>query len=400
MRVGISGFEPKRLTQVREARGLSKINLGRLVERSPSTITKWESGYHSPDADALTALSIILQCPTSWFTKPVTLYENNPVFFRTLANTAKDLCAASEHYMEWLQEISAHLQEELDFPEVNIPYLDVSDYRQIDDEMIEIMASKCRKLWGLGLAPLADLLLVIENAGVICSRFAQGSTVMDGYSQWNERESRPYIILASDKNNYFRSRFDAAHELGHLVLHRFIKRLDIVNFKPIEAQAHKFAACFMLPEEAFSVELPPGPTLENFITLKQRWGMSAQSMITRAKELLLISDVEHLRLYKQVSARGWRKGEPFDDQNEPEVVRLLPRSLQLLLDEGIFSKQSFIKYLDMSSTDVENLMSLPQGYLSENNVLQLTPKLKSKRNATINDSDEDNVVNMFDDKPR
>lgn len=400
MRVGISGFEPKRLTQVREARGLSKINLGRLVERSPSTITKWESGYHSPDADALAALSIILQCPTSWFTKPVTLYENNPVFFRTLANTAKDLCAASEHYMEWLQEISAHLQEELDFPEVNIPYLDVSDYRQIDDEMIEIMASKCRKLWGLGLAPLADLLLVIENAGVICSRFAQGSTVMDGYSQWNERESRPYIILASDKNNYFRSRFDAAHELGHLVLHRFVKRLDIVNFKPIEAQAHKFAACFMLPEEAFSVELPPGPTLENFITLKQRWGMSAQSMITRAKELLLISDVEHLRLYKQVSARGWRKGEPFDDQNEPEEVRLLPRSLQLLLDEGIFSKQSFIKYLDMSSTDVENLMSLPQGYLSENNVLQLTPKLKSKRNATINDSDEDNVVNMFDNKPR
>lgn len=37
--------------------------------------------------------------------------------------------------------------------------------------------------------------------------------MMDGYSQWNESESRPYIILASDKDNYYRSRFDAAHEL-------------------------------------------------------------------------------------------------------------------------------------------------------------------------------------------
>lgn len=35
MRVGITGFQPERLTQLREARGLSKINLGRLVDRSP-----------------------------------------------------------------------------------------------------------------------------------------------------------------------------------------------------------------------------------------------------------------------------------------------------------------------------------------------------------------------------
>ena len=147
MRVGITGFQPERLTQLREARGLSKINLGRLVDRSPSTITKWENGSHSPDAEVIAILGQVLNCPVTWFIKPTVKKENNPVFFRTMANTAKDLCNASERYMGWLQEVSATLQEYLDYPEVDVPHLEVTDYRAIDDEMIEVMAAKCRQQW-------------------------------------------------------------------------------------------------------------------------------------------------------------------------------------------------------------------------------------------------------------
>ncbi|EJE5203224.1 XRE family transcriptional regulator [Salmonella enterica] len=400
MRVGISGFQPERLTQIREARGLSKINLGRLVDRSPSTVTKWENGSHSPDAEVLALLGQALNCPVGWFTKPICKKTNNPVFFRTLASTAKDLCISSERYMEWLQEGCAFLQESLDLPAVNIPYLEIDDYRAIDDELIEVMAAKCRDLWGLGISPVKDLLLTIENAGVICSRFEQGSAVMDGYSQWNDEEQRPYIILATDKDNYYRSRFDAAHELGHVVLHRYVKRLDIINFKTIEEQANKFAASFMLPEESFSVELPPYPTLENFVSLKGRWGMSAQAMIHRAKSLELISPLEYQRLYKSVSARGWRKGEPLDDLRKPESVRLLPRCVKLLLDEGIFTKSGFLEELDMARTDVEDIFSLPRGYLTESKVMELMTRIKLKKppleGSEFNSTDT--VVNMFSHK--
>ncbi|HDL6963793.1 TPA: XRE family transcriptional regulator [Yersinia enterocolitica] len=397
MRVGISGFQPERLTQMREARGLSKINLGRLVERSPSTITKWENGSHSPDAEGLICLGKILNCPVSWFTKAVDERENNPVFFRTLSATAKDLCKSSEVYMGWLQEISASLQRYLDYPNVNIPHLEITDYRSIDDEAIERMASDCRKIWGLGIAPIQDLLLVMENAGVVCSRFEQGSVMMDGYSQWNEKENRPYVVLASDKNNYFRSRFDAAHELGHLVLHRYVKRLDSINFKPIEEQAHKFAACFMLPEEAFSAELPSFPSLENFVSLKNRWGMSAQSMILRARDLELISSIEYQRLYKSLSSRGWRKGEPLDDQRKPESVRLLPRCINLLLESNIFSKQAFLEFVNLSRGDVEDLCSLPKGFLAESAVLSFESKiqLKSSINTLSEVDHRANVIDIF-----
>lgn len=396
----MTGFQPERLTQLREARGLSKINLGRLVDRSPSTLTKWENGCHSPDARVIENLGKVLNCPVRWFTKPVVKKENNPVFFRTLANTAKDLCLAAEHYMGWLQEISASLQTYLDYPAVDVPFLDVTDYRAIDDETIEIMAAKCRQQWGLGIAPIADLLLVIENAGIVCARFEQGSAMMDGYSQWNESESRPYMILASDKENYYRSRFDAAHELGHIVLHRYIKRLDVINFKPVEEQAHKFAVCLMLPEESFSAELPACPTLENFITLKSRWHMSVQSMIHRAKSLDLISSVEYQRLYKSISARGWRKGEPLDNTRQPESVRLLPRCLNLLLESGTFTKATFLDYLSMSRVDVEDLLSLPRGYLSEQAVKDINAKIKLKNSLgkAVIKNEQANVVDIFSGK--
>lgn len=146
MRVGIEGFEPFRLTQIRQSRGFTKINLGRMLGRSPSTITKWENGSHSPDAGTLNNLSQVLNCPPAWFTKPrQKMTVNSPVFFRTLSKTAKDLCDASEIYMDWLQEISWHLQEYLNYHEVDFPHLDVKDYRAIDDETIEKMASECRK---------------------------------------------------------------------------------------------------------------------------------------------------------------------------------------------------------------------------------------------------------------
>lgn len=399
MRVGISGFQPKRLTQMREARGLSKINLGRLVERSPSSITKWENGSHSPDAETLSVISRVLNCPESWFTKPAVEKQPRPVFFRTMASTAKDLCNASEIYMGWLQEIALGLQEYLDFPSVTIPSIEISDYRNIDDELIERMASECRKYWGLGIAPISDLLLLIENSGIICSRFEQGSVVMDGYSQWSE-DGRPFMILATDKENYYRSRFDAAHELGHIVLHKNINKLDSISFKTIEEQANKFAACLMLPEESFAIELPPCPTLENFVSMKSRWGMSAQAMIHRAKSLEIISPVEYQRLYKSISARGWRKGEPLDDLKKPEKVRLLPRSVDLLLESGGFTKTLLLEHLGMARIDAEDLLSLPRGYLSESSVFDISSRVKLKADVNSNASEQHgekphNVIDMF-----
>ena len=75
---------------------------------------------------------------------------------------------------------------------------------------------------------------------------------------------RPLILLSADKDSGYRSRFDLAHEIGHLVLHRHIQRTtDSARHKLMEQQAHHFAGEFLLPAETFASEVLVPPTLDD-----------------------------------------------------------------------------------------------------------------------------------------
>lgn len=62
----------------------------------------------------------------------------------------------------------------------------------------------------------------------------------------------PVVVLGADKNDRARSRFDGAHELGHLVVHGH----QIWGVKEVEHQAHAFAAAFLMPAGDIRDELP------------------------------------------------------------------------------------------------------------------------------------------------
>lgn len=91
---------------------------------------------------------------------------------------------------------------------------------------------------------------------------------MDGISSWYS--SRPFAFIATDKANGIRNRFDAAHELGHIILHRNIDEQSFKeNYKEVERQADLFAGSFLLPAESFSLDVS-WPTLDNLLILKQK----------------------------------------------------------------------------------------------------------------------------------
>ncbi|MGO9973416.1 MAG: ImmA/IrrE family metallo-endopeptidase [Solirubrobacteraceae bacterium] len=106
-----------------------------------------------------------------------------------------------------------------------------------------------------------------------------------------------------------RARFSLAHELGHALLHW--DRFDAPSGKDAEREAHRFAAAFLMPPaEMLSALGRVRFTLDDLIVYRQRWGVSIQALITRARDLRLISNDQYTRLYRQISARGWRKSEP------------------------------------------------------------------------------------------
>ncbi|MCH4575285.1 helix-turn-helix domain-containing protein [Achromobacter xylosoxidans] len=389
MRAGVSGFQPGRLVQARISRGLTQTALATMVERSSGTVSKWESGEQQPEADALERLSMRLSMPVAWFLKPIPRYGDNVCFFRSNVSATKTAQSIAQVRLMWLNEISLELQQFVDWPVVNIPTLEESNHLNISDEEIEQAAANCRKEWKLGLGPISDMTLALENVGVICVREELGYAKMDGASQWFDTDGRPYVFLAADKANGVRSRFDAAHELGHLVLHRSVSGLEFTKRNPeIERQAHLFAGAFLLPAESFAAEVSR-PSLDTFIALKPRWKVSVAAMIMRCLQLGIIDEAYSVRLWKNYSARGWRRGEPLDDVIPAETPRLLSRAIDLLLSQGGLDKGGVLAALGLHQGDCERLCSLAEGFFAEKQppaVLDFV-RLKAVLAGRANDAD-------------
>ena len=71
-----------------------------------------------------------------------------------------------------------------------------------------------------------------------------------------------------------------------------------------------------------------------------------------------------IRLWKHYSARGWRRGEPLDDILECEQPRLLNRSVRLLINEGVLTRDQLLNAIRLHGSDVEMLCNLPRGYMT------------------------------------
>ncbi|SDM18955.1 Zn-dependent peptidase ImmA, M78 family [Franzmannia pantelleriensis] len=369
MRTGVEGFQGQRLSQLRTVHNLTLSELGEQVGRSSSTVSAWEKGAQLPEVESFDRLCRVFSVSRMWFLRPVpTAVEEKqrPYFFRNQAAAYKQARERSQLYLAWLQEISDFFQDAMDWPEVNVPILDTDDCRLISDEDIEEIARECRETWKLGTAPIPNVIQVMENAGIICTRATLGHVKMDGVSHVSILDDRPYVLIAEDKANAIRNRFDAAHELGHVVLHSRIPASQYTKnelYDLLEAQAHRFASAFLMPPESFSQEVV-WPTLDNLLSLKPRWKVSVAAMIVRCRDLSLLSDQLELRLWKGRSARKWTKGEPGDDAFEFEQPKLMMRGAHLLVDNGIFDRAELVHQIGLSPETIEMLCNLRPGYLS------------------------------------
>jgi Zn-dependent peptidase ImmA (M78 family) len=207
------------------------------------------------------------------------------------------------------------LENWVSFPATSLPEIEPNS----DPESA---ASQCRRAWGLGDLPIAKLGELLESKGVRLCAAELGETRMDAYSCI--MGGRAFTFLGTMKQDRARSRFDAAHELGHLVMHQHLSDEDLeARNQEIENQAHAFASAFLLPRDTFTKDLTD-TSIDGFKRLKPKWGVSIQAMVHRAKELEIISEATYSSHFRAIGMRGWRRaqGEPLD-----EMVPLMNRSL-------------------------------------------------------------------------
>lgn len=321
-------FNPECLTIAREFRGYRKSELASRINVTPSAVTQFENGLAKPNVETLARISMALGFPISFFGNDAA-WRSIPTdrcHFRSLKSTAQKhrrrLIAAGAV----MERVIAHVDGFVEMPEEQLSRSQHTLTEHSLDE-IEETAVQVRRDWGLGLGPIPNVVQLLESKGVFVIQLLNDCRDVDAFSFWES--GRPYIFLSTEKGVASRNRFNAVHELGHLLLHG---DMCLPGDRTQEKEAHAFAAAFLLPADTFGRECPRRLVWPHFLELKRRWSVSLAAMLHRAHDLCLLSDATYRRASVQLAQKGWRFSEP--DEPGLEIPELLANALQLLEGDG------------------------------------------------------------------
>ena len=316
-----------------------------------SAVSQFESGKKKPSQEHLNKISEILKFPIAYFyADDLEDIPEDAISFRSRRDISdmvrQKVRIRSEHASEL---ISNAFHKRFRMPEPSVP-----SYPDIDPE---IAARSLRDEWGLGFSPIGNMVHLLETKGIEVFWLNEPSPCLDGLSY--RRNQRLFIFLNTFKESGERTRFDAAHELAHLVLHRDRDRL---YGQKAEDEAHRFAAAFLMPAEQFKKECPTQPILSHFVGIKPRWGASVGAMVHRAYELDILTKDQYYRAFKDISIRGWRtSGEPNKIPIERSAIQR--KIYSSLKDKGI-SATDFGMKLNLYFDDLCELTPIASEYTS------------------------------------
>ena len=348
----LNQFNPARLTLARELRGFQKKELAEKLSVSPSAVTQFEAGRVRPNKETLVKLSWVLGVPVEFFRykpKDVKPIPTDACHFRSLrASTQQErrrVLAAGTILIELIQLLEEHVE----FPSEDISAMTAKIQPQKTAE-IESFAAKVRSEWNLGQGPIKNMVDLLESHGVLIFIIPGHSERLDAFSLWYA--GRPCIFISSDKGSSSRSRFDLAHELGHLLMHADV----IPGNKDLERQADAFASAFLLPYEAFLPECPRRMNWGDwghFIELKKRWKTSIAALLYRARSIGCLSEATYRRAFMNMNKQGMRKKEPAEPPTE--TPKLIIQAMELLIADGMATGK-IAEELNFNEKDLTNLI--------------------------------------------
>ncbi|MCK9362155.1 MAG: XRE family transcriptional regulator [Syntrophales bacterium] len=332
-------FNSTRLKFARKLRGLTAQALCDRLCITTRTLSDFENGRAEPQSITLHKFVSILEFPEEFFfADDISPLDDSAVSFRSLSRMAAKVRDAVLHEGQLALDLSEWLDKRFDTPSVAVP-----DLRHLTPAAA---AETLRSMWALGENPIGNMVHLIESKGIRVFSLTADSTDMDACSFW--KADRPFIFLNTQKS-VEHSRFDAAHELGHLVLH---KHGGIG--KAAEIQAHEFAATFLMTESSVRAYFRMPTTLDKIIADKCLWKVAAFAYTRRLKELSLITEWQYRSFCVGLSKRGYRKKEP-NPILQRETSKLLPMLFQALRQEGV-TKQNIAKDMKIYSKDIDSLI--------------------------------------------
>lgn len=361
----MTAFEPRRLTLARRRNGWTKKRLAEIIGVTPAAITQYELGQARPSAASLSRLATQLGVSVSYFAagRPLFPIGTADAHFRSLRSTRMFEREQALATVAHLAELVLVLSRVVRLPPLDLPDVEATARtavgRQPDsasaeavhvaasgadlhtqtefaievarDETPERAAQSVRRAWRLSPGPLPHLLRQLEMHGIVVAvaRFSSSERI-DAFSCWPARLDRPVMCLTRDRGNVLRRRFSAAHELGHLILHRQPAPGSALH----EREADRFAAEFLMPAADIRPILPHRLDLAQLVELQQQWGVSVQALLHRCNDLNTISQTIYKRGMAAITQIGWRRNEPTLEYGG-EWPAMLAEALKLAESRGL-----------------------------------------------------------------
>lgn len=291
------GFNPSRLVVARKRRGFTKKRLADSAGISTRILTDYERAMFEPTEATLERIADVLDFPVAFFgASEIDEPQIEATSFRALSRlTARQRDQALGSATLAL-DLSRWIDEWFALPTPDIPTLQGVDP--------ETAADALRREWGLGERPVRNVVNLLEAHGVRVFSLAEECAEVDAFSF--RQRGVPHVFLNTMKSAE-RSRMDAAHELGHLVLHW---GHEIPRGREAEQEAQQFGSAFLMPRGSVLADAPRGARLEQLVKAKRRWGVSVIALAYRMHVLGLLSDWQYRAVLIEIGEKGYRRDEP------------------------------------------------------------------------------------------
>ena len=222
-------FNGERLKEALQFREKKMTELANEISISKQSLSLYANGGNIPPFENVKKIAKALSFPTDFFmVEDGWTTTTGNTYFRSQASTTRKSRAAQIIKLEYVARMYEVLLNYINFPELNLPKVDIDlpeNSMDTDSDIvlkkIEQLAAKVREFWNLGNGPIESLQYVLESNGIIVTGFSGVESNIDAFSQQISVNGRTvYIIaLALGEKPLERLRFDMAHELCHILLH-------------------------------------------------------------------------------------------------------------------------------------------------------------------------------------
>lgn len=362
----------ERLRIAREAARVTQADAAGAINVARTTLIAMEQGQRRVRMDELQRLAQLYKVSVNTLLRQEAIHVDlSPRFRRVIADEDDNAHAASQLLTE-LAKAEVELENLLGIKRVRNypperPLLSADVRKQAEQDALEL-----RQRLGLGLAPVADIVTLLElELGVrVFVRRLRGK--ISGLFAYDEQLGACILLNANHPRE--RRALTGAHELAHLVSTR--REPDVYvdadpDRTPEERYCNAFARNFLMPPRALTLkfkELTAGSdrlTRRHVIVLAHYFCVSREAMVRRLEELSLtkrgtwdwfqvnggISDEQVRQVLGDLTVRDPYKA----DADRPTTLRLNMLAAEAAR-QGLLSEGQLARLLQVSRVELRTLL--------------------------------------------